>query len=165
MAVSRQRQDELRLVDEPVLEPAAETWARRLEAKRTLCIDTGQLAHHAAAIIGRDLDLTQVAFWQREYGEYVVLGGFGLNPAARRRRVPAIDPALEGITASWRRWDATAHDPPRSTWLPGNTAPDLCVLVIDDDGPIDLVTLAGEVVSDTAIIAVQEFVTSATWEV
>lgn len=157
--------DEVALVDEPIVEPAAAAWGRRLDAKRPLCVDAAQLAHQAAAIIGRDLGLDQIAFWQREYDGYVVLGGFGLNPAARRRRVPATDPAIEGIGASWRRWDATRFDPPRSTWLPGNTAPDLCVLVIDGDGPVDLVTLAGETVPDPAVQAVEGFVAAVDWTV
>ena len=170
MSGRQPEQDELRILrdldDDPVVERVQDTWARRLTTKRPLCAVPGQLAHHAAAIVADDLGLVQVAFWQRTYDSYVVLGAHGLNPAARRRPVPTSDPALRDLdTGGFVHWDATRFDPPRSTWFPGNTTRDLVVVSIAGDGPVDLATLAGDAVTDEAADAVRAFVLEVDWDV
>lgn len=171
MSQRRPDQDSLQIFpaveDEPVLESAHDAWARRLDAKRPLCTDHSQLAHHATAIVAQDLDLAQVAFWQRVYGNYVVLGAHGLNPAARRRPVPETDPALEELDLidGIVRWDARRFHPPRSTWLPGNTTPDLVVVAIAGDAPVHAVSLAGDRVPEGAPEAVRAFVTGIDWDI
>ena len=81
--------------------------------------------------------------------------------------MPAADPALVDLEQPGAivHWDATRFDPPRSTWLPGNTTPDLVVVAIDGEGPVDLVSLAGDVVADDAAEAVRTFVQGIDWAV
>lgn len=166
MASVQPQHDDLDVAsDDLVVEPAVTAWTRRLREWLEPGTPVPVLAERTAALLATELDAHHVALWTREYGAHVVLGASGLNPGARRTRIPEDAMAIEPHYKAGEvlRWDEGGTAGTRPRGLPGTYSPVYGLVLLDGAGPVSLLTVSGPAVSAVAMQEAISLLQSLPW--
>ena len=155
------------VIDDVVVEPAAVVWSRRLAAELPPNAPFETIADRVAELVGDELRADHVALWSPDGDAYVVLGAVGFSVGARRIRLAMDFPVLNVCRATGGRLLRTDrdHPGPKAPGLPGSSSAAYAMVMLDDAGPVGLLTLSGRRLDDDALDAVCEFVAGQLGEV
>ena len=149
-----------------VVEPASVTWARRVGRGRRPDESVGEFAQGIAEVLAEDLRAEHVALWGDDGEDHVVLGAVGLSTGARRMRLSRTFPVVNvarNLGGTLRR-DDDNHLGPRAPGLPGSSSPAYAMLLLDDAGPVTLVTVSARTLTDGEVAQLRVLLGSLDWD-
>lgn len=158
--------DAVQLLDTPglVVEPAAVTWARHLAPWLRPNTSEAEVAERIAVVLADDLRAHHVALCRVDGDDYVVLGSSGLSAGARCMRLSQRHPVVNvcrGFGGTLRRDEDDQG--PRAPGLPGSSSPAYAMLMLDDAGPVDLVTISASRLSAGQVDQVRRLLEDLPW--
>ena len=144
------------VVDDLVVEPAAVAWARRLRADLSADAPVATVADRDLRAVAADLRADHVALWGADGDAYVVLGASGFSAGARRMRLATDYPVVNVCRGTGGRLlrDDDNHLGPRAPGLPGSSSTAYAMVMLDDAGPVTLLTCSGRELDDATVDAV-----------
>ncbi len=147
-------------VEDLVVEPASVAWHRRLVTELPPGSPAEMVADRLAQLVADELGADHVALWGLDGVDYAVLGASGFSAGARRMRLPVDYPVVNvcrGTGARLLRTPAT-HVGPRAPGLPGSSSNAYAMVMLDDAGPVALLTMSGRHLGTDEVDAVCDLV-------
>lgn len=148
-----------------VVEPASVAWARRLGRGRHPNEPVGEFAQRIADVLAEDLRAEHVALWADDGDDHVVLASVGLSSGAQRMRLSRSFPVVNvarNLGGTLRRDDDNHHGP-RAPGLPGSSSPAYAMLLVEDAGPVTLVTASAKALADGEVAQVRALLETLDW--
>lgn len=149
-----------------VIEPAALAWARRLGRGRHPHEPVADFGQRIVDLLTDELRAQHVALWADDGDEFVVLASTGLSAGARQMRLshgfPVVNVA-RNLGGTLRRDDDNHHGP-RAPGLPGSSSPAYGMLLLDDAGPVSLLTISAKSLTDGEVDQLRTLMQDLDWD-
>lgn len=147
-------------VDDVIVEPAAVAWHRRLATDLPPGSPTELIADRVVQLVADELTADHVALWHLDGDDYAVLGAAGFSAGARRMRLPVDYPVVNVCRGTGGRLlrGPETHVGPRAPGLPGSSSNAYAMVMLDDAGPVSLLTMSGPRLGTDEVDAVCDLV-------